>query len=70
VKQWEKLNEASTTFTESKLKVDAAQERVRREVNDAARHDIDNMWATLKVGSTIVTSVLSFAITLLIKSKK
>ena len=70
VKQWEKLNDASTTFTENKLKVDAAHERVRKEVNDAARHDIDNMWTTLKIGSSIVTSVLSFAITLLIKSKK
>lgn len=70
VKQWEKLNEASTTFAENKLKVDAAQERVKKDASDAARHDIDNMWTMLKIGSSVVTGVLSFAITLLIKSKK
>ena len=70
VQQWEKLSEANTTFAENKEKVELEREKARREAAEAARKDIDNMWTTLKIGGTIAASVLSFALTVLLKTKK
>lgn len=70
VEQWKKLNDANTTFAENKATVELAQEKVRKEATEAARKDIDNMWAALKIGGTIVASVLSFSLTVLLKTRK
>ena len=70
VEQWKKLNEANTTFAENKAAVELAQEKARKEASEAARKDLDNMWTTIKIGGTIVASVLSFTITVLLKTKK
>lgn len=70
VEQWKKLNDANTTFAENKATVELAQEKVRKEATETARKDIDNMWAALKIGGTIVASVLSFSLTVLLKTRK
>lgn len=69
-KQWEALNEANTTFRTNEQKIAQEAEKTRKEANDNARRDIEHMWTVLKIGGGILTSVASFAVTVLVKSKK
>ena len=69
-KQWEAMHEAATSFDTQQSKADAEREKVRKEQYENSRRDIENMWTMMKIGGTVLAAVSSFAITMLIKSKK
>ena len=68
--QWEKINEARDAAEESRQKVDRTAEQIRKDANDNAKRDIDNMWLVLKIGGSILSAVSTFALTMLVKSSK
>lgn len=70
VKQWEAINDVRTHVDENQQKVNLAAEKVRKEANDNAKDDIEFMKTAIKLGGTIVSGVMSFAITLLVQNAK
>lgn len=70
IAQWEKINEANAEAEKSRQEIEQSQVKTRREAADAVKRDIDNMWTVLKISATAVASITSFAVTLLLKSKK
>jgi len=67
-KSWEQTNTVRTSYEEQRFKVEAAAERARKEATEAARNDIDQMWAILKIGGVVLSGVMSFALTMLVKT--
>lgn len=70
VREWEAIHEASSKNEESRQKINAAEDKARKEANDNARQDIENMWLALKIGGSILSAVASFALTMLVQSSK
>lgn len=68
--RWKELHDANTAYRTNEQKIAQEAEKTRKEANENARKDIENMWLALKIGGAVLTSVTSFAITMLIKSKK
>ena len=68
--QWEKINEANAAAEKSRQEIEQSQIKTRKEAADAVKRDIDNMWTVLKISATALASITSFAVTLLLKSKK
>ena len=69
-REWEAVNDVRTHVEENRHKESVAAEKVRKEMHDDARADIDHMWTALKIGGTIVTGVFSFAVTLMTQAAK
>ena len=67
---WEHSSQARFTYEEQRAKSEAAVEKARIEAIEAAQANMDQMWTTMKIGGAALAGVLTFAITMLLKSKK
>ena len=68
-RSWEHSSQARFTYEEQKAKSDAAIEKARVEAIEAAQANMEQMWTALKIGGAILSGVLSFAITMMLKKK-
>lgn len=68
--RWQNINAADSKVKESEVKLSELHEKYRKEAYDANRKDIDNMWTVVKIGAGVITTLLSFGITMLVKSNK
>lgn len=67
---WNALHASMTERVAREDKLMAQQEKTRKESYDASREELDHVWTATKIGATACAGILSFAITLLVKSKK
>jgi len=69
-RQWEEISKARAKAQSDDADVSAAQERVRKEALENSRKEIDNMWTCVKIGASVASGIVSFVVTVLLKSKK
>ena len=65
---WDSLHESSMERYAREDKLSAQREKSRQESLDHAREDTEAFWTAIKVGGTVATAVLSFALTVLLKT--
>lgn len=65
---WNSLHESSVERYAREDKLSSAREKMREEAAENSRKDTESVYTALKIGGTIAAGVLSFAITLLLKT--
>lgn len=67
---WSALHKSTVERLDREDKLYSGREKIRAEVNENARRELDNLYTALKIGGAVITGIASFALTIWIKSNK